>query len=442
MSNLHPQKHRRSLFALLILLAVILLGSGYLFLRDTTPPAIELTPEQQVVTPDAAFQLRILDADAGLKRVEITLSQGGQVKQHLEKRFPAGTRNYVQPLLLEKGRFKDGPLEIKILAQDASLYPFGTAGQSTLSRTLVLDATKPRLDILSSHNYLDQGGSGLIAFAASEPLTKAGIAVGARFFPAYQQPDGIWFCLFAMPYDTPPDKFQPRLNARDMAGNEATRSFAYHADPKIFRKDQLRLPDSFLERKQALFLRAFPDDPETSPLLRYVKVNNELRARNAVTLREIGLKTSPVPLFKGVFLRSPGKRTAGFGDQRSYLYKGQVVDHQTHLGVDLADRKQSPIHASNAGVVVFAEDLGIYGNTVVIDHGLGLQSIYAHLSEIHVQTGQSLTKGEKVGESGITGLAGGDHLHFGILISGIPVSPVEWWDASWMKNNITSKMQH
>ncbi|MGE4553982.1 MAG: M23 family metallopeptidase [Desulfovibrionaceae bacterium] len=440
MTNSPKKKHRLSLLAPLALLAAIILGGGYLLLRDTTPPAVELTPEQEIVALGVVFNLHVLDADSGLKRVEITFSQDGQVKQHLEKLFPAETNSYAETLLLEKDRFKDGPFEIEVMAQDASLYPFGAAGKTVLTRHLVLDATKPRLDVLSTRNYLDQGGCGLLAFTSSEPLAKAGVTVGTRFFPAYQQPDGAWFCLFAMPYDTGPAEFRPQLTGTDMAGNEAIRSFAYQADPKAFREDNLNLPDSFLERKQELFLREFPGDPETTPLGRYIKVNNELRARNAATLREIGLKTSPTPLFKGVFLRSPGKRTAGFGDRRSYLYQGQVVDHQTHMGVDLADREQSPIQASNDGVVVFADFLGIYGNAVIIDHGLGLQSIYAHLSEIHVQRGQTVTKGEEIGRSGTTGLAGGDHLHFGILVSGVPVSPVEWWDAEWIKNNITSKM--
>jgi murein DD-endopeptidase MepM/ murein hydrolase activator NlpD len=91
--------------------------------------------------------------------------------------------------------------------------------------------------------------------------------------------------------------------------------------------------------------------------------------------------------------------------------------------------------------VVYADFLGIYGNVVIIDHGLGLQTIYAHLSSAAVTAGQSVAKDEIIGHTGTTGLAGGDHLHYGVAVSGIPVQPIEWWDATWIKNNITSKLE-
>jgi len=98
------------------------------------------------------------------------------------------------------------------------------------------------------------------------------------------------------------------------------------------------------------------------------------------------------------------------------------------------------VDAANSGIVRFAGDLGIYGNTVIIDHGLGLMSLYGHLSTILVKEGQAINKGEIIAKTGSTGLAGGDHLHFGILMHGYEVTPLPWWDAHWIKVNVLENL--
>jgi len=110
------------------------------------------------------------------------------------------------------------------------------------------------------------------------------------------------------------------------------------------------------------------------------------------------------------------------------------------LGIDLASIAHSPIPASNRGKVVFAGDLGIYGKTVIIDHGFGLFSTYSHMSVLNVENGQMVSKKEIIGRTGSTGLAGGDHLHFGMLVHSTFVNPIEWWDEAWIKNNILEKI--
>jgi murein DD-endopeptidase MepM/ murein hydrolase activator NlpD len=85
--------------------------------------------------------------------------------------------------------------------------------------------------------------------------------------------------------------------------------------------------------------------------------------------------------------------------------------------------------------------LGIYGNCVVIDHGLGVQSLYGHLSSFDVKVGDTVTKGQPIGRSGMTGLAGGDHLHFTMLVGGRMVTPVEWWDPHWIADRVERKLR-
>ena len=91
--------------------------------------------------------------------------------------------------------------------------------------------------------------------------------------------------------------------------------------------------------------------------------------------------------------------------------------------------------------MLYAASLGIYGNCVILDHGMGVQSLYGHMSSIRVQVGQSVQKEEELGRSGMTGLAGGDHLHFTMLVHGQMVNPVEWWDAHWIQDRILRKLR-
>ena len=147
-------------------------------------------------------------------------------------------------------------------------------------------------------------------------------------------------------------------------------------------------------------------------------------------------------LWQGSFSRLPNAANrARFADHRTYYYKGKQIDRQVHLGIDLASVSNSPVPAGNTGVVVFAQSLGIYGKTVILDHGYGLFSMYSHLSQIAVQVGDRVSSGDKLGRTGSTGMAGGDHLHFSILINDTFVNPVEWWDRKWIQNNVTSKIE-
>ena len=90
--------------------------------------------------------------------------------------------------------------------------------------------------------------------------------------------------------------------------------------------------------------------------------------------------------------------------------------------------------------MIFADRLGIYGLAVVIDHGQGLESVYGHLSKIEVTLDQQVKKGQPIGLTGETGLAGGDHLHFAVIVQGIFVNPVEWWDPHWIADNVIKKL--
>jgi murein DD-endopeptidase MepM/ murein hydrolase activator NlpD len=162
---------------------------------------------------------------------------------------------------------------------------------------------------------------------------------------------------------------------------------------------------------------------------------------NADRIASMTAATSPSRLWNGPFVQLGNSQVeAGFADDRTYVFEGRDVDRQTHLGYDLAVTSAIPILAANAGKVLHADWLGIYGNCVVVDHGMGIASLYGHLSSIDVRLGDSVQKGQVLGRSGMTGLAGGDHLHFTMLVHGRPVNPVEWWDSHWIADRIERKL--
>jgi murein DD-endopeptidase MepM/ murein hydrolase activator NlpD len=178
-----------------------------------------------------------------------------------------------------------------------------------------------------------------------------------------------------------------------------------------------------------------------NPLDNYLAINRDLRQKDAEALKQLAKQSRPELLWSRPFLSlRNGKVMAGYADYRSYSYHGRIVDHQTHLGYDLAVTRHAPVPAANDGVVLMAKYFGIYGNAVVIDHGCGVMSLYGHLSSISASAGQKVARGDIIGLTGETGLAGGDHLHFAIILGGLTVNPVEWWDGHWINDRIARKL--
>ncbi|MBU1230781.1 MAG: M23 family metallopeptidase [Proteobacteria bacterium] len=420
---------------LLLLLAALGLGV-YAFIRDGRPPVLGLSPQGSAASYNTDFTLTLKTRDIGLKNLSIYASQDGRSVEVLKRSFDGKPLEHTEIFRLPRDTaFKEGPIELSIEARTHSLLFFLGRGKASLVRKYTLDFTPPHVTVNQGVHNVNQGGAGAVSFTVSKPVQRVGVAVGEYFFPAFQQKSGDYFCYFAMPYDMPPGSFKPRVMVRDLAGNEATQTLYIYAIPKNFKFDKLNVSDEFLNDKMSQYSAQYPQ--EQSPLDIYKRVNSELRKQNEVDLRRIAEDTSNSTLWSGPFLRLPNAAgRAGFGDQRDYFYNGMKIDHQTHLGVDLASLANAPVPAANDGKVAFAGFLGIYGNCVIIDHGLGLQSLYSHLDSMDVAKGAEVKRGQFIGKTGTTGLAGGDHLHFGILISGVQVSPVEWWDEHWIQDNV------
>ncbi|MFP4083662.1 MAG: M23 family metallopeptidase [Desulfonatronovibrio sp.] len=431
-------KLKRNFYLLFVLVILVVLGLVYLKFADKQKPVIELAPEVTHTNGRQTFNISVHDPGLGLKKVEAQVIQGDKIETVASKDFAEAESDY--DLELELPGLEQGEFSVVINALDRSIVNLGKGNLTTLTRTMVFDSQPPAISVSTSTHNLNQGGSGLIIYALSEDAEKTGVVLEDYFFPAFKQPDGSYHCLFAFPHDADTQSDIPRIMARDQAGNEQVSGFYYHVNSRNFKNDRLNIGDNFLRSQMPQFQGEFSE--ETDPLQVFLKVNRKMRTENREKVEQIARETSPVLDFEGVFIRKPNSaQMAGFADRRTYYYQGQEADRQVHLGVDLASIAQAPVPAANQGRVVFTGNIGIYGQTVVIDHGLGLQSLYAHLSGIEVQEGQQVSKGQTIGRTGTTGLAVGDHLHFEMLISGTSVNPSEWWDAEWINNNISSKLE-
>ncbi|MBI5141151.1 MAG: peptidoglycan DD-metalloendopeptidase family protein [Nitrospirae bacterium] len=421
----------------LVVFAVIIAVAGvaWLALRDTAPPEISLDPAGGAVS-SRPIRVMVRDAGSGVRKIVISAAgQGGPVTV-FSKDYPAGAKDVKESFTLSQAGLKDGRFSLTVAALDHRAIGENRAEKSF---TFTFDTEPPKITVKTIAHNINQGGAGLIVYAVSEDAPKSGVAVGERFFHGYRQASGDYYCLFVFPWDSTLSGYSPRVVADDAAGNSGEAGFGFLPKPKAFKRDTISLSDKFLNEKMPQFQRSFPD--VKSPVDLFLKANRDLRRDNAKTLLELGMKTDTKPLWRGSFFRMDGTATmAGFADTRSYMYNGGKIDEQTHLGFDLASSEHAPVPAANDGKVVLAGFFGIYGECVVIDHGLGLQSLYGHLSRIDVKPGDSVKRGQTIGLSGATGMAGGDHLHFGMMLSGWPVNPLEWFDEHWIKDNVTGKM--
>jgi len=433
-------KRASFLLPLVILAALALAAGGFFLFHDSTPPELAVTPSQGSVGTATVFTLSISDKGAGLKNTEAMIRQGQTTLALFSEEYPDTPADRQKQFSIPAKSIQDGPFTLEIQVRDASLSNLGKGGMSTISREYIMDSEPPRIMVQSLAHNVNQGGVTAIVYRLSEEASRTGVQVKDAFFPAYLQPDGRWFCLFAFPYYIDRNEFAPTIEAVDIAGNAARRSFPFHANSRRYRQDTINISDNFLNAKAPEFQRFFPDT--TNSLELFLKINTELRDQNLAELKAIGAHSAPTALWTGEFLRMPNTATmAGFGDLRSYMYQGKKIDEQRHLGIDLASVRHAKVPAANNGVVAFAGYLGIYGNCVILDHGLGLQSVYAHLSDFDVKKGDQLSKGQILGNSGLSGMAGGDHLHYEITLAGISVNPIEWWDKNWIENNVAGKFR-
>ena len=448
---------------LVVVVAGLALGVAFVLAGRAPGPTIEVHQPVHLIGRSATLDLSVEAPGGDISRVDAAIEQDSASLPLFSLDRPAeAVLTQETPDRIRVSRSFDRESLPALQPGDATLVVtavrpvlFGLRKQvTTVRRDLEVRFDPPRLTVLSTFHYINHGGSEIVVYRVTPPDVESGVRVGDMTYPGYPAADAgvtsvdetVKVALFALLFDqelnTPFEVY-----AIDEAGNEGRAEFDHRIFPQAFRRTRVELTDTFMQRVVPRILERSPAFREETPnnedlLAQYVRINGEMRRRNADTIASMAAKTEPRTLWQGPFRQlSSSQVESEFAEHRTYVYQGQEVDQQVHLGFDLAVTANIPILAANRGKVVYADYLGIYGNCLIIDHGMGLQSLYAHLSSFAVAAGDFVERDEQVGRSGMTGLAGGDHLHFTMLLHGRPVTPVEWWDPHWTEDRITRKLR-
>ena len=430
----------------LVLLVAGLVAAGIFFRPrfESQAPQVTLAPDTDVIGL-APLDITVSDQGTGLKSVTATLTAGGTEHRIVAESYsqPEGAKKFTFAPAKLPG-LKEGEAVLRVVARDASLRNSFGGNETVFEKKLLIDATPPTIGLVADDRYVNFGGVGAIVYTVSADAVASGVRIGERFFPGFKgvvkgNPEQH-FALFAHPYDAKADA-RAMLVATDKAGNTRQQPLVYELKGVKYRKSTIPLTDAFLQNKVAPLLTDVAAR-QGSPKDVFVAVNKGMRKQNEDKIREITSKATPSILWKGAFSQlSNSKVEANFADERTYVYNKEPIDTAHHVGYDLSVTKQYPVEAANAGTVAFTGDLGIYGNTVILDHGLGLFTLYSHLSSIDVKAGDAVQARQPLGRTGETGLAAGDHLHYGVYLHGVAVLPVEWWDEKWIRDNVQPKLE-
>lgn len=447
----------------LVLVAALITGGLFIYAGRLPGPAIEIARPTKYVGQASPLEVALTAPGAQLADFQITFEQNGKQTPLVSLTQPAsaeikqeGTDRVRITRTIGREAIPDlrsGPARILVTAERPVLFGVRKA-QSTASLDVQVRLERPVISVLSTKHYINLGGSEMVVYRATPADVESGVQVGDLKYPGYPASGArfegvniadpaVKIAFIALRYDQ--DVNTPMYAyAKDEAGNMGRADFDRLTFRKPFKKESIALTDKLLDRVVPAILDTTTEvNPQGTNLEKFLVINGELRRKNAEKIASFASQSAPEILWRGTVFHPFGNTAveSAFADFRTYVYNGKEVDRQTHLGFDLARVVNSPILAGNRGKVLYASPLGIYGNCVIIDHGMGVQSLYAHLSSIAVQVGQTVEKEQELGKSGMTGLAGGDHLHFTLLVNGQMVNPVEWWDAHWIQDRILRKLR-
>ena len=437
------RKAMGKIVALIMLVALIATPIATLFFLSSHS-TLTFDPQPVNIGVSTPVAVRVSNPH-GLRRFTASIEQSGASTPLIEsKTTPDRLKFWLAQVPAQDIRFnagskaapnlKEGKARLVVEAQSNDFR--GVTDSISTEVDVVL--RPPSISADGFQHYINQGGSEMVLLSPSGSWSEVGVRVGKdtyRSFPIAGSTQRL--ALFAYPWDTPIDT-APVVFAKNSAGTEATARFWFKIFPKKFRMRDLPIDDKFLDK----VVNQIDPGGSGDLLERFLKINGDMRRANNKTLADLRFKTADKFLWTEPFQQlANSKVESEFADVRSYIYKGKKVDQQVHLGFDLAVSAHTPVVASNDGKVVWAAPLGIYGNCIVVDHGYGLQSIYGHLSSIAVKEGDMVKRGQEMGKSGSTGLAGGDHLHYSMQVEGVEVNPVEWWDAHWIKDHVQDRLK-
>jgi murein DD-endopeptidase MepM/ murein hydrolase activator NlpD len=427
---------------LLFMLIGSVVGAVFYYL-EWEKPKISLDKSVTSIGKVKDIVITFQDKRSGIRNFKVVIVQNKHEFEVASEQFPVKgifDKTVAVKIVPKDLRIKDGEAVFIVRATDFSPL----RNTTELQTKITIDSIPPRIALLSSAHNINPGGTCLSIYRVTKAVQTSGVKCGDKFFTGYLvqgQGKPYYVCYFAIPRDVNRSTSMA-ITAQDKGGNEAIAGIPFYIrSVRPYRKDTVLVSDTFVQQKAVEFQGQDSKLAGKSPEDVFAYVNTQLRMENDNKIQAVCAKTDVKQHWQGTFLRLKNSAPkALFGDERTYLYQGKSLGNSIHLGMDLASTSQAPVEAANNGIVLFADNLGIYGNAVIIDHGQGISTQYGHLSSIAVKEGQLVTKGQIIGNTGMSGFAGGDHLHFSLLVGGVFVDPKEWWDPHWIKDNVEDKI--
>jgi murein DD-endopeptidase MepM/ murein hydrolase activator NlpD len=423
---------------LIFVFLVIVVAAGVVIFQSSTP-VLTAGSAPAILGQATPVTVHVRDK-RGLRTLRAWVEQNGTT-------YPVAQAADPKPMKDADWNFTAGVQAAPQLKDGKAVLAVEAVSNDVLRRTgqwhadVTVVTRPPSVTVDADRHYLYLGMADLVTFQVAGNYTDAGVRVGNETFRAWPMPGGKagLFSLFAFAWNMTPDT-APLVFASAGPGDESTGTMVYQFpknEQPHYTTHDLQVSDAFLNK----VINELDPGGTGDPVARFVKINTEMRKANNQTLFDLRTKTADHFLWSEVFQRQPHSQAEStFADVRNYIYHGQKIDQQVHLGYDLAVTEHVGVQASNDGRVVYAAPLGIYGNCVVLDHGYGLMSLYGHMSNIAVHEGDMVKKGQVLGQSGMTGMAAGDHIHFSMMLDGVQIDPKEWWDAHWIEDHIVRRV--
>jgi len=432
------------LFFLLLIGGLLWMATKYFPQFERIPPRVA-APKVAFWSPEIPIKVTLSD-NRGLREYQAVLTNGQKTVPIASNRFMIPLRSAEIVFQMPKGMEKDinqGTWRLVIQVRDTSLVNKILDNSTVASVKIEADTRPPDVTLLAKSATMARGGSALVIFKVEDAnFKKVYVRAGGRkFIPQVYRHKPYYATLIAWPFR------QKRLNAAvvawDYAGNKTVKKFAFPVVYKKFKVSWIHASDRFINGRITEVAKTDPRFAEIAdPLDRFRAVNETMRLDNEKRIHKLAsvIHTEPITQWKmrPFYPLKSAKLVADFGDERHYYYDDpkKEVSRSYHVGYDLASVRHAPIIASNPGKILYAAKNGIYGNMPLIDHGFGLATLYGHCSQILVRKGDEVTAGQMIARTGKTGLALGDHLHFGVLVHGIEVWPMDWMKSNWIHKNI------
>ena len=426
----------------LIVIGAVFIYSSPMFERDVPTIDIDNNGHWNLKKP---IMVAMTD-DSGIKTYKITMRSGDDETTLMHEQLinPEKSLNIEVKPPRSAYRLKDKSITIVIEAKDASHWNLLSGNSIVKEYKLYIDKKRPQSSIVGNSYKITKGGSALVIFKVTDENLKE-IYIESnnnkKFKPQPFYKDGYYISLLAWPITN--NSFKATIVSKDYAGNVAKTHIPLYLKQKNYRVSNIKLSDKFLKGKIAQLADEFEETYGVEGSIEQFKIINEdVRAKNEKLIHELSSVVSDETIdgFKinKMYPLKNAQVVASFGDHRKYSYNNKNISESYHLGLDLASNAMASIIPQNGGDVVYSDYNGLYGHMPMIHHGLGLYTIYGHCSSVKVNADESISDNTDIANTGKSGYAMGDHLHFGVLVQGIEVRPQEWMDTKWIKLNISN----